>query len=205
MSPDTVTPIQACLSRLVAGDPHARGDLLLLSRDRLLAMVRAMMARFSRLRRWVESEDVLQDVQIRLDRALREARFVDGRQFLAVASRHIRYQLLDLVKRYFGPHGAACHYETPDPADDRRAEEALACGDDPALLAEWAELQGLIDGLPDDLREVFDLHVVQGMTWGEVSAAVGMTVRAARGKLLAAKVWLAQRLGRQPTSEFWPE
>ena len=65
MSPaDAPTPIQACLDRLAAGDPAARDELIRVSRDRLVGLTRALLTRFQPLRRWTDSDDVLNADQL---------------------------------------------------------------------------------------------------------------------------------------------
>lgn len=157
-------------------------------------MVRALMTRFAHLRRWVESEDVLQDVQLRLDRALVHVPFADGRHFLATAGMHIRYELLDLVKRYFGPHRLE-RQRPPVPNREAADDPPAAPDDNPVLLAELGELLELVAELPPEAREVFDLRVYQGLGWEDAAAVLGVSERTARRRFVEAKAWLAERLG----------
>ncbi len=113
MTTEPVTPIQACLNRLATGDPLARAELFRVTRDRLLVMTRALMARFSRLRSWVESEDVLHNALLRLDRTLGQIPLNSTQEFLSLASLNVRRELLDLVRHYFGAQGLGTNYGTP--------------------------------------------------------------------------------------------
>lgn len=197
MSAEPPTPIQSCLNRLAAGDPSARADLFRLSRDRLHAMTRATMTRFPRLRRWVESDDVLQNALLRLDRTLEKMPVESVRVFLAAAGLNIRRELLDLVRHYFGEHGAGTRHGTPPAAGPRPEEAAGTDRDDPSLVAQWAEMHEQVDGLPADEREVFVLRVYQGMTVAEVAGAINTSERTVKRRWARARVWLANRLGQE--------
>ncbi|MBX9583025.1 MAG: hypothetical protein K2X87_22190, partial [Gemmataceae bacterium] len=138
------TPRQACLDRLAAGDPAARAELVRLSRGRLLEMARRLLDRHPRFRRWGESEDLLQDALVRLDRALAAVPLATTADFLAVAATNIRWALSDLVRRYYGRYGVGANHASPppdrdgpppDPADPRPGGSGA-----PAEYAELLEL-----------------------------------------------------------------
>jgi len=202
MSTEPATPIQACLNRIATGDVHARADLYRLTRDRLLVMTRALMVRFSRLRRWIESEDVLQNAMLRLDKAFEQISFDSTRAFLTIAAKHIRYELLDLIRHYFGAHGLGANHETPpDPA--LRPEEVEGTNeDDPSLLAEWAELHELIAELPEEEQEVVLLRIYHGLSVSETAQSLEISQKTVKRRYAEAKVWLTRKLGREIPSEL---
>ena len=202
MSSEPMTPIQACLNRIAAGDEHARADLYRLTRDRLLVMTRALMVRFSRLRRWVESEDVLQNTLLRLDKTFEQISFDSTRAFLATAGKHIQYELLDLVRHYFGAHGLGANYRTPPDPAVRPEEVEGTDRDDPSLLVEWAELHELIAKLPDDEQEIVLLRIYHGLTVSEAARALEVSEKTVKRRYAEAKVWLARKLGREIPPEL---
>jgi RNA polymerase sigma-70 factor (ECF subfamily) len=53
---------------------------------------------------------------------------------------------------------------------------------------------GAIEGLPDDEREVFDLVGLQGMTYAETAAVVGVSEKTVQRRLNRARLLLAERL-----------
>jgi RNA polymerase sigma factor (sigma-70 family) len=189
------TPIQACLIRLAAGDLGAREELLQISRGRLLAVTRRWLDRCSRLRRWVESEDVLQNSLIRLDRAMDQIPLEKTTDFFAIAATNIRREVHDLLRHYFGNHGVGANHDTPGPArDERSVIDAHPDGDrnDPAKLAEFAELLEAISSLPQAEREAIDLHEYLGLTLKEVAEVLGTSTKTVSRRLAAAKL----RLGK---------
>ena len=98
--------VQGWLDRLREGDEAARESLLEFSCERLMRLTRKMLRRFERVRRWEQTDDVLQSAMLRLHRTLAEVRPESPADFYRLAALNIRRELLDLAKHYFGPCGA---------------------------------------------------------------------------------------------------
>lgn len=193
------TAVQRCIENLQANHPGARDELIRISRDRLLAMVRNLLTRYPGLRRWEQSEDVLHNVYPRLLRCLDQVPLGSARDFLCLAAFNMRNELLDLTRHYFGVNGPGKNHATPHAGDEGRGEMENAAGsgrDDPALLAEFAELHEHVGRLPDDERAVVDLHWYHGLTHREAAKILGTSPETVKRRWLAAKVMLATRLGR---------
>jgi RNA polymerase sigma-70 factor (ECF subfamily) len=192
-----MTPIQHCLDRLSAGDASARAELLRVSRERLLLLTRKMLDRFPRVRRWEESDDVLQNVLLRLDRTLEKVPLDSPRCFLALAARHIRNHLIDLYRHYYGPHGLGAHHASPDPRRPGGAPLDVAPAQephDPAARIDPSALHKQIEALPEQEREAVDLLYFQGMSQPEAAALLGVSVRTIRRHWQAARLRLAEAL-----------
>ena len=201
MPSGATTPIQTCLDALRAGDPSARAELLRVSRERLLLMTRNMMNRYPGVRRWEESDDVLQNALLRLHRSLEKVPLESPRDFLALAAVHIRREVIDLWRHYFGPLGTGARHATPDATrpDITAAEAARAPReDDPATQVSWQELHERIAGLPEEEREAVDLLWYHGMSQQEVAALLGVSVRTVRRRWQAARLQLAAALRGEP-------
>jgi RNA polymerase sigma-70 factor (ECF subfamily) len=110
--------------------------------------------RFTRPPVNLEPDELLGDVVARLLTALRATRPPTVRRFFALANQHMRWQLNDLARRL----------------DERPAAAALAESGvlaAPASTASRLSPDGLrmlevIEGLPEDKREVFDLVGIRG-------------------------------------------
>lgn len=187
---DAPTPIQACLNRLAAGDPAAEGELIQVSRDRLLELTRRLLRRYPAVRRWAETDDVLQNALLRLCRALAEIPVARTAEFLALAATNIRRELLDLARHYFGPLGIGANHETPGVRGTDPLALAVSPPTEPADLTEWKEIQLQLDRLPADEREVVYLRVYLGMTHAETSATLGVPERTVKRRYLAARLRL---------------
>jgi RNA polymerase sigma factor (sigma-70 family) len=170
------------LGRLQNGDQGAREGLLSIAQERIALLVRKQLRSFPSLRLWESSEDVLQEVQLRLWRAMEQVHPVSARQFYALASAFIRRQLLDDVRsigRKVQPKGPVPS-KTKDPG-----------GFEPRAFAEWAEFHSAIESLPTELREVVDLVWYFGLTQNESAKILGVSTKTVARRWREAGVALA--------------
>jgi RNA polymerase sigma-70 factor (ECF subfamily) len=199
----STTQIQLRLDRLCAGDESARDELLAIACDRLTRLARRMLRSYPGVRRWEQTDDVLQNAAVRLCRALTDVKPASVRSFINLAAVQIRRELIDLARHYEGPEGMGRHHlrragphglrSTPSPGD------ILADSDDPDRLATWTEFHEAVEALPEEAREVFDLLWYQGLSQGEAAALLGVTVRVVKYRWRSARLAIHQRLdGRMP-------
>jgi RNA polymerase sigma-70 factor (ECF subfamily) len=195
----STTQIQLRLDRIRAGDHSARDELLAIASERLRRLARKMLRRFPRLRRWEESDDVLQNAALRLWRALNEIRPASVRSFINLAAVQIRRELIDLARHYDGPEGLGRHHASrAGPNSSGTAPRPLDPGtdtDDPAGLAARTEFHERIAALPDQEKEIFDLLWYQGLSQSEAATVLGITERVVRYRWRTARLILHQKLG----------
>jgi RNA polymerase sigma-70 factor (ECF subfamily) len=176
--------IQGWIDRLRAGDETARAELLRCSCDRLAELTRKMLRRYERIRRWEQTDDVVQNVSMRLYRTLEAVTPESARDFYRLASLNIRRELLDLAKHYYGPRGmGTMHASTPEAttSDDGPVggpgAEPVDWTHDPSRIEAWAELHRQVAALPEEQREVFDLIWYQGLPRPEAAEVLGISER----------------------------
>jgi RNA polymerase sigma-70 factor (ECF subfamily) len=141
----------------------------------------------------LEADELLGGVVAGLLTALRATRPPTVRRFFALASQHMRWQLNDLARRL----------------DERPAAAALADSGVAAWPASTASglspdarrILEVIEGLPEDEREVFELVGIQGLTHAEAATVVGVSQKTVQRRLNEARLLLAERLTdlRPPT------
>ena len=174
-----LTVIQQLLPRAVGGDEAAMNSLLQHTSERFTLLTRRMLGDFDRVRRWAETDDVLQSALVRLVGALRSVQPQTAREFLALASLQIRRELIDLARHFYGPEGIGANHDSqthagpsapvpPEPSD-RRYE--------PASLAQWTELHASIEALPDEQRDVMGLLFYQGLSQAEAAEVLNVGLR----------------------------
>jgi RNA polymerase sigma-70 factor (ECF subfamily) len=134
----------------------------------------------------LETDELLGGVVAGLLTALRTTRPATVRQFFALANQHMRWQLNDLARR-LDQHPAAAEL----------AESGVAAP--PASTASGLSPDGrrmleVIEGLPEDEREVFDLVGIQGLTHAEAATVVGVSEKTVQRRLNRARLLLAERL-----------
>src|SRR5262249_2175707 len=84
--------------------------------ERLRNLARKMLKGYPNVRRWEQTDDVLQNAVIRLHRALQQLTVQTPLDFFRLAALNIRRELLDMAKHYYGPHGPGAHHATWGPA-----------------------------------------------------------------------------------------
>ncbi len=134
----------------------------------------------------LQVDEMLGAVVERLLKALREARPTTTRQFFALASQHLRWELNDLARRLDKRPsvGDAMVGMIPAPADSGSG-----------LTVDGHRMIAAIDGLPQDEREAFDLVRIQGMTHTEAAEVLGVSPKTVRRRLERGLRLLTEQLG----------
>jgi len=173
---------QCLLRRAAAGDEAAVDALLRHSCDRLTRLTRRMLGDFRRVKRWADTEDVLQNALVRLYGALQDVTPSSLRDFYRLATLQIRRELIDLSRHYYGPQGHGRMHATNDENENdldskQPAYEQADSSDGPARLAVWSEFHRQVDALPEEEREVFDLVWYQGLQHTDAASVLGVSAR----------------------------
>lgn len=192
------------VQRINAGDAAAFDELIRLSRERMEKNTRRLLREYARVRRWEQTDDVVQQATLRMYRAVSEVRFEDARHFFRMMALQIRRELLDLARKHSGPEGMAYHHRTQaNPAEQSGPVaplwEGATLGDDPQAAAQWAEFHRLIETLPEEQRELFDLIYYHELSQEEVAQMLGTSDRTIRRRWREAKLALGALL---PDSVF---
>jgi RNA polymerase sigma-70 factor (ECF subfamily) len=203
----TTAQMQGWIDCLRAGDESARDHLIECACARLRLLTRKMLRRYPRVRRWEETDDVFQNVTLRLRRTLAQVAPENVRDFLRLASLNIRRELLDLVKHYYGPQGLGAHqvfHQTQRAVGDTTAEteQPQDLTHEPSRLAAWSEFHEQVEALPADEREVFDLLWYQGLSQAEAAEVLHISDRTLQRRWQAARTSLYEALrGELPPSD----
>src|SRR5262245_5012979 len=191
--------LQQWIDRLQEGDSAARDRLLECAQDRLGMLARKMLRGFPGVQRWEGVEDVIQQAQLRLWRALQDIAPGTVREFVGLAALQVRRALIDLARPHFGPEGIGRTLQTPVPGET--SPEPRDTSADVVRLAAWSEFHEKIDGLPEKEREVFELHWYQGLTHGDTAEALNVSVDTVKRRWQSARLLLYEALdGELPSS-----
>ncbi|MSQ95792.1 MAG: sigma-70 family RNA polymerase sigma factor [Gemmataceae bacterium] len=171
--------MQHLLPGAVDGDQAAVDALLRHYAERLTILTRRMLGDFQRVRRWAETDDVLQNALVRLVGALGSVKPQTSRDFLGLATLQIRRELIDLARHYYGPEGLGANHESHGKDDSQHPHPAEKSDvrDEPSSLAQWTELHEEIGRLPDEEREVVGLVFYQGLSQAEAAELLGISLR----------------------------
>jgi RNA polymerase sigma factor (sigma-70 family) len=134
----------------------------------------------------LETDELLGGVVAGLLTAMRTVRPPTVRQFFGLAAQHMRWQLNDLARRLDERPAAAALPEAGVAAQP----SSTASG----LTPDGRRMLGVIEGLPEVEREVFDLVGIQALTHAEAAAVVGVSEKTVQRRLNRARLLLAERL-----------
>ncbi len=186
--------LQHWLDRMHQGDDRAGEHLIRHAEERLRRLTHKMLRNFPALRRWEQTDDVLQNATLRLHRSLADVRPESVRHFYNLAAVQIRRELLDLAKHHFGPLGAAAHHHTEGGTLPDEASEA----GEPETLEGWTRFHEAIEALPEEEREVFNLLWYEGLDQPGAAAVLGLGLRTVKRRWQKARLALFEALRGEP-------
>jgi RNA polymerase sigma factor (sigma-70 family) len=197
--------VEECLARLRSGDIKARDELIVFACERMRGIAHRMLRTFPTVRRWDETDDIVQNAAVRLDRALRDTIPSEPRGLVGLAATQVRRELLDLAKKYRGPESIGANQETNYQrlGDDLRAkiDDAADPRETDDQLERWTQLHYSADKLPEDEREVFHMCWYLGLKQEEIASLLGCSIRTVKRRWEAAKTMLEKKMpGVRPDS-----
>ena len=176
----TTAAVQHYLDELASDTPPDSAVRALLDRAvrRLHQLCAALLHRsYPRLTRPplnLQPEEMLSAVVERLLKALREVRPRTVRQFFALASQHMRWELNEMARRLDErpPAAELCEGLVPAPASS-----------DSGLTPNSRRMLEAIANLPEGEREAFDLVRIQGLTQEEAGKVLGVSAATVNRRL----------------------
>ena len=105
------TKLKQWLELARTGNVDARTETIDHACERLRLLTRKMLKGYPRVKRWSETDDVLQNAMMRLHRSLIEVKPETPRQFYGLGATQIRRELIDLARNHFGPHGIGANHQ----------------------------------------------------------------------------------------------
>src|SRR4051794_10788817 len=182
------------LGRHRAGDGSARDGLIRIAQLRFTALARAMLRRHPHLRRWEQTDDLLNAALARLYRSLKEVRPETVRHFDNLAATQIRRELIDLARSYHGPEGIGANHHTDGNDPGARLAQISDRSGQPETLQGWVAFHEAVDHLPVEEREAFDLLWYQGMTHAQAADALGVATKTVQRRWVSARLLLQNAL-----------
>ena len=190
----TTLRIQRSLDRLceVAGTTVAHSDLLEQAENRIRKIVRREASAYSYVLRWEQEDDLLQEVFLRVLKAVEDAKPQHVGQFFVIVGQHARWATISMIRKHFGPHGIASHHHTGtitlSPPTNTPQEEQHQGALDPLRLHE------AVDNLPEDVRDAWVLFAYSGLTHQQIAEALDVSTKTVQRRLNQARAQLADAL-----------
>jgi RNA polymerase sigma-70 factor (ECF subfamily) len=177
MTGDQTVFLQKLLDRLRQGDDSARRELVGCAYERLRLLARKLLHEdFPRFENLHETGSILDETALRLLKALEQEQPATVRGLFALAAKKMREVLLDLARRDQRRGGEARQQAAAQGAGSQSTPpyEAADTTHDPENLACWTEFHEKVDQLPEEEREVVDLHWYHGLSWAEIARLLGI-------------------------------
>lgn len=208
---DTTRHLSMALARLAEGEAAARDELFLRTQNRLRRLLGRYLHRdFPRLAELEQTDDLLQDVHVRLlkswDHFLQDEQgraIQEPAVFFSRVSRLMREVLLDCARRHFGRAGERRRVQRFDPEQTQVGTPVFGPApdaQDPEVLAQLTEFHRAVEALPPPLRQVIDLHWYQELPHAEVAVMLGLGESTVRKYWVKARLSLIDQLGENPFS-----
>jgi len=192
--------LQMHLDRLAGDDLAARDELVTHACERLRVLTRNL-SRGDRVRRFADTDDVLDGAVIALRYSLLQARPASVAEFLRLAAFHIRRELTRLAREYYGPTGwARRHVLCPAGESSLFGATAYWADRDPSPShavfhhEDIARLHSAVDALCDELRDVVDLLWLHGMKQREAANILGVATKTVQRRWIRARLRLHRSL-----------
>ena len=145
----------------------------------------------------LRSEEMLSSVVERLLKAMRQVHPQTVRQFFALASQHMRWELNDLARRLDDQAPPVELRDSLVPAPPETAGSQVSPNARRMLEA--------IEGLPEEEREAFNLVRIQGLTQPEAADVLGVSAKTVQRRLNRGVMLLSEKLADlQPTRPEGP-
>ena len=198
---DHSSHLQLLLRRVLADEEGAFDEFTMAVTDRLRNLAQSMLRRYPHVRRWEDTNDVMQAALIRLHQSINEVRPSSTREFFGLASTQIRRSLIDLARHYYGVYGVGTRHHSQGggkAADDSGGFLLNAGTDDrPDSLEAWTGFHEAIDLLPADVQEVFSLIWYGGLMQKEVAKLLGIAEKTVMRRMTRARIRLHEILANQ--------
>jgi RNA polymerase sigma factor (sigma-70 family) len=196
------TEARDLLDRLRAGDNSARDRLIELAQGRFVALARAMLRRYPHVRRWEQTDDLLQAALLRLHRSLAEVRPEGVKHFDRLAAVQIRRELIDLARHYQGPEGLGANHHTDGAGPDSRLGQVAERLGKPETLEAWSAFHEAVDRLPEEERQIMDLLWYRGLTHAQAAETLDVATKTVQRRWVSARLMIRNALhGERPEGE----
>ncbi|MFM7206732.1 MAG: RNA polymerase sigma factor [Planctomycetaceae bacterium] len=197
--------VRRALERLRNGDPAAKNDLLSLALRQIERMSRKHLhtgTSYEGVRRWEQTDDVVQGVLERVSRALDRHDITSPKDFFRLAANHVHWELKTLRNHYLVEKSIASHHATDTPQAARnepgvgRSHVADAAAP-PETFAELSELLDSVENLTPGDREMIELVLFLGLTQEQAADHLEVSLSTFKRRYTEARLRLEQGMPKR--------
>ncbi len=185
------TRLQNWLDRMKSGHPEAKNEIIEHTCERLRKLTRKMLRKYPGVRRWAETDDVLQNAMIRLHKSLAEVTPESPKQFYGLSATQIRRELIDLARHYYGVEGQGANHHTDGGEGIKRQTSSSP---EPDTFEDWTLFHETVEKMPEEQRQVVDLLWYDGLTQPEAAEIIGVSLKTVKRRWQSARFLLRSAL-----------
>lgn len=162
-----------------------------------------MLGRYPVVARWEQTDDVVQNAMLRLQRALAGIGAEDVRNFAGLVATQVRRELIDLARHHRSPASDASRHESAvvlrnGVAVRHTLDDAVARVEEPAEMEAWQRFHAAADALPEPERELFQVVWHLGLTQSQAAEVLGCSLRTVKRRWTEVKNRLKASLNDGP-------
>jgi RNA polymerase sigma factor (sigma-70 family) len=194
---DSMLAVRHWLERHRAGDESARQELIEISMRRLRLLARKILCDIPLVRRFEETDDLLQNSLVRLWKCLADTKPGTAVDYFRLAACLIRRELIDLSRHHSGAGTRQQDAASSVSGSGTPGQLVVAPADDtfdPQKLTQWTEFHEYVERLDAGERDLFDLLWYQGLTMAETSELLEIPLRTLGRRWKTARVKLYRDL-----------
>ena len=185
------TRLHYWLADFNSGDTDAREAIIEHTCERLRIRTRQMLCGYPTVKRWSETDDVLQNAMVRLHRSLAQVKPESPRQFYGLAATQIRRELIDLARHFAGAEGIGANHHTDD---GEGISQSTDTGHEPETTERWTEFHEAVEQLPNEQRAAVDLLWYEGISQPEAARVLEVSLATLKRRWQAARLQLSEQL-----------
>jgi RNA polymerase sigma factor (sigma-70 family) len=176
MANDSSSDLQRLIDGFEPGDSAARRAFLEQAVDRLRRLAAKMLGEsFPRLQAGHDLDSVVNETYIRLLQALEQTSPPTVQDFFRLAAHKIRQVLLDMAEKQDRINNREVQgLSTGGSADESALQQKTQ---NPLQLAMWTEFHSRVPRLPEDERQVFDMHYYLEISQAEIARMTSLPPR----------------------------
>lgn len=192
----TESRLHEAVVRFNAGDPTAAEELLSHIRHRLMVITRGKLhgpTGFTQVARWNETDDVVQEVSIRLAATLQKEPINSGDHFLRLAAMHIRWALINMhnhteTQSHYSKTLEIDPTHGPDDGPDGRLATAHARTDS---QVRWRKFLDHFKNLSSEQRQMLDDVFFNGCSLQEAADRLKIGITSFKNRWRSLKLQLS--------------
>ncbi|MDM4017701.1 RNA polymerase sigma factor [Roseiconus lacunae] len=167
-------------------------NLLLEFESQFRRLAHRMLRTFPGVRRWEETDDVVQAALVRLHRSIESIQIQSPLHLRRLAALQIRRELLNFAQRHSRKGSYAANHESC-----LGSLPSIQDRPDHPTLEEWGRFHQCVEELPKGVLEVFEMIWYTGLSQQEAALQLGISLRQCQRRWTTARMMIARKVCQQ--------